>query len=758
VHELIDLLLRHPPRPLHLVVISRHDPALALATLRARRQMAEIRIRDLQFSGRESAEFLKHAVGKKLPSSLPSRLRDRTEGWPVGLRLAAIALRGRARPEDLLVDLDEGLVSMQDYLMGEVLNTLPPIEHECVCRTSILDRFCIPLCQALCGNKCGVNCLWERKAAAYPAQSMLLTMALDDQGIWHRYHHLLQQLLRRQLELQVDAAELAELHRRAAAWLEKNGWLDEALKHTLTVPDPEEAARMIIRHRDTILNQEQWPWLDKWLNRLPSRLVNDNPDLLLMKAYILQSRGCWEEYFDAGRRIEKLLQRNPAEGKLTEHRNAGLNVIRGYRGWFGGQGTRAIKYAEQALEHLAGGSSLERGKAMIIMVISHQMIGTLAAGRKRALQYLSNFSPERPTAFQTRIVAALGFADWMSADLPALSREGARLLQLGTQAGLPESILVGRYFLGISSYLRNQLEEAEDRLAAILEGGSAGSFEYYCQSVFALAALYQSRGMPEKARQIAERVLEFGLSTRNENILRSARAFEADLALRQGRIPKAIKWAANYDPGRLLPIYQFYSPHLTFARIQLAQNTEVSRRKARVLLNRLEVWLRKIHNTRFLIDVLSLRARLSQMEGASPAAVKLLAEAVFLARPGDMVRAFTDLGSWIVPLLSLIDLDEEGLRFVGRVLAALQPDTDSTSPDRPGGEKNSLLIESLSPRELEILALMAERLSNKEIGSRLFIAPGTVKRHSENIYQKLAVHSRRDAVAKARGLGILSGR
>lgn len=757
VHDLLDHLLRHPPRSLHLVIISRRNPPLSLATLRGRRQMTEIRVVDLQFTGKETAAFLKRATGKKIESSIISRIQDRTEGWPVGLRLAAIALEGRVSADGFLDDLDEGLVSTRDYLMGEVLAMLPPAEHECVCRSSILDRFCIPLCQALCGNQCEADCLREQVDPAYSAKTALLTISLDNQGIWRRYHHMLQQLLRRQLESQVDAAELAELHRRAARWLEENGWLDEAMEHLLKVPDPEEAAGVIVRHRNTILNREQWSWLDKWLHRLPSRIVDENPELLLMKASFLQSRGRWDEHFEAGERIEMLLERASSSGKTTARITAGLNVLRGYRWWFAGDGARALECAEQALENLPDNCLLERGNALIVLVISHQMIGTLERGRRIALKRLADFSEEQATTFQTRIVAALGFADWMNADLPAVKREGARLYELGIKAGLPESGIVGNYFMGIASYFEDQFEEAEEKLVSVMEAVSPGNAECYAQSGFALALLYQARGEPEKAIDTVKRVLEFGLTTQNESVLRSARAFEADLALRQGRLPKAVKWAVRYDPGALMPLYRFHTPPLTLARIRLAQNTKVSRREARRLLNRLENWLRKIHNTRFLIDALSLQARLYQLEGDDPAAIKHLSEAVFIARPGGVVRAFADLGPWIAPLLSRVDLDEEGVRFVGRVLAAMRADTVPESAKYQAGNTRHGLIDPLSPRELEILAWMAERLTNREIGAKLFISPGTVKRHSENIYQKLAVHSRRDAVAKARGLGIISG-
>ena len=751
VHELIDGLLQHPPRPLHLVIVSRRNPPLSLAAFRAAQRVTEIHLADLKFTSKESSAFLKKVTDRKLGASLLLRVHERTEGWPVGLRLSAIALLGRDDLDGFLTDLNEGLGSMQDYLINEILGTLTQAERECVCRASILDRFCTSLCQALCEHQCGRDCSREQINSVIPTTASLLIISLDDQNVWHRYHHLFQQLLRQQLDLQCDVNEIAALHLRAAHWLEKNDCLDDALQHALEGSSPEEAGRLMIRHRNAILNEEQWPWLDKWLYRLPTRLVEKQVDLLLLKAWFFDASGRWEEVFETVAQIEALLKEKPDDAEISKELIAGLDAIIGLRQWFSGQGAEAVEYAERALKGLPNDCFMERGQAVIVLVIAHQMLGTHSLGRDMAMKYLSDFSGVRATTFHSRVFAALSLSDWMDADLPALNREGVRLRDLGVKKGLPESLLAGRYFVGIASYCRNELKEAELNLVSVVEEQSPANTEFYAQSAFALASLYQGSGRPEEAVEIVERMLIFGIDTRNASFIQCTEAFEADLALRQGRMPKAVKWVAQYDPYPFFPFYKFYAPQLTCVRIRLAQGDAVNRKEAELLLTRLEKFVRQTHNVRFLIDVLCLKALLAQKEDNDKRAIKQLSEAITQARPGGVIRPFVDLSSGLIPLLSRIDLDEEGVRFVGRILAAMQVGTTTLSArDAPSG-----LLEPLSSREFEILALMAGRLSNKEIGAQLFIAPGTVKRHTENIYQKLAVHSRRDAVIKADGLGIL---
>jgi len=308
--------------------------------------------------------------------------------------------------------------------------------------------------------------------------------------------------------------------------------------------------------------------------------------------------------------------------------------------------------------------------------------------------------------------------------------------------------LVGPYFQGIAAYVQNRLDEAGAALSAVLEDGGAANAEYFAQGVLAMASLHQARGEPEMANELVHRLLKSSLQTGNGSALECAQAFEAELALRQGKLAIAKKWADQYDPEPLIPFYRFHAPQLTLARIRLAEG---DRGEARRLLARLEAWVRQIHNVRFLIEVLAVQASLYQQESNETVALERLGEAVTLARPGNVVRVFPDSAPGLEVLFGRLALDADGVLFVRRILAAFGGDNrQAKEPAPPVG-----LIGTVSRRELEILKLMALHLTNKEIGERLYIAPETVKKHARNLYEKLAVGSRREAVAKARGLGFL---
>ena len=245
------------------------------------------------------------------------------------------------------------------------------------------------------------------------------------------------------------------------------------------------------------------------------------------------------------------------------------------------------------------------------------------------------------------------------------------------------------------------------------------------------------------------------LEKRHPVLLPVAEAYQADLALRQGRFSLAARWAQHFDPERLTAMYLAYIPAFTLAKVLLAENTEKSLSRLGRLLDRLADFVSKTHNRRFEIDVWTLRALMLQQQGDEDQAREELTKAVRLAQPGGFIRAFVDLGPGVARLLSRLELDNEGLRYVGRILSAFNDGSASESPTSPVSTIESGSASPLSKRELEVLALLARRLSNKEIADQLHISPQTVKRHANTIYEKLDVHSRREAVAKATGLGIL---
>ncbi len=429
-----------------------------------------------------------------------------------------------------------------------------------------------------------------------------------------------------------------------------------------------------------------------------------------------------------------------------------------------------------------------------------------------ALLYQALEERSRDT-FHTRVLTTLCWVEWVAGDLTAMGQTARQLLKLGEELGLEESQDFGRYFLGTFHYQRDELGEAERYLEPLVVEPFSTRMELHTHGAFAFALTRLARGQDREARELGEAVVAHLLEIESLFVLPMARAFLAELDLRQGHMTKAARWAAGGETGPLLPMYMFYVPELTQAKAWIAEGEPASLQRAAGLLARLRDYVSKTHNQRFLIEVLAVEALLHDAEGDEPAALKA---AVRLAHPAGFVRLFVDLGSGLGELLHRLEVEGDALCYVGEVLAsfprrgtnetfrgddglgaagdATQQASTPMSAERqalpepltrreleilgvaapePAGKAAAdgsrrvgaaeraagpELIEPLTDRELDVLEGIAKRLVNKEIAAELGVSVGTVKGYAHNVYQKLGVSGRRHAVARAIELGILSNR
>ena len=288
IAALLGEIWRHPPRTVHLILSTRRDPPLPLDVLRARGELSEIRVQELRFTRDEVAVFMQQATGLPLDEQAIALLAERTEGWPAGLRLAALTLTTHDDIYGHLAELPADNRYVMDYLMGEVLSHIPAATQEFLLKTSILDRLSGPLCDAVTGVAAAP---WNGQAyLEWLAQAGLFTWSMDPQQQWYHCHHLFRRLLRIQLEQRHSPEEIAKLHIRASAWLAGNGFVDEAIEHSLTAGDVAEAIRLVETHRHAAMNQERWPDLQRWLGRLPRQVIDEHPELVLAEAWLLHHR------------------------------------------------------------------------------------------------------------------------------------------------------------------------------------------------------------------------------------------------------------------------------------------------------------------------------------------------------------------------------------------------------------------------------------------------------------------------------------
>ena len=767
IHELIAELLHHPSPFMHLVLIGRRDPPLPLATLRARRQMVEIRTQDLRFSLEETLVFLQQMTGAPVDSSVAAILGERTEGWVTGLRLAALSMRDQRDLKRVLTGLPADNRYVMDYVVTEILSHRPPAVQAWMLKTSVLSRFCAPLCDAVCSDTdsgaCGLNGL---EFVELLENANLFVIPLDDDREWFRYHHLFQVLLKRQLKQRHSAKEIVALHKLAGDWFAENGYIEEALAHAHESGDKEAAARLVKHHRHSIMNREQWYQLSRWLQRFPPDFIQQHPDLLLAKAWTCQRQARYSELFailDELEPTKSILNIESSDGSILWGE---IQTLKSFQYYATARGEQSITAAREALNRLPIRYHSARGFALVFLSAALQMKGDPGQARRVVLEALQQEAASI-TVYKTSLLAALCYTSWIAADLNSLKQTADQLLKHGQKHDLPETIVIGRFFTGILHYQRNDLDLAERFLSRVVGTPGTGklivpTIVTYCQSSFALSLTYQAMGLTEKASRIIESVTGYMLETGNADLLELCEVFRADLALRQGNVAEADFWAQNTTPAPLIPAYRFYTPHLTLPKVLLARRTAKSLSEAETLLSRMHDYYASIHSTRVLIDVLVLQALVHDARGDESHALKKLVEAIALAETGRFIRPFLDQGPEMADLLGRMVKQKPKLRYAGQILDVFGNGKTESSSDRSDYRSRSRssfpdepLIQPLTNREIEVLRMLAKGTSNNEIARRLFISPETVKRHLSTIYRKMDVKNRHQAVISAKSIGIL---
>jgi LuxR family maltose regulon positive regulatory protein len=758
IHDLLTALLQPPAKHMHLVLLTRKDPPLPQSVLLARNQMTEVRLTDLRFSADETAAFMRNALASPLPHEAIAALAENTEGWITSLRLASLALRYAPDANSRVAELQalERNRNLTDYLMSEVLSHAPPAIADFLLNTAILGRMCGPLCEALLGRDDLV--VSYQTYLEWLEQNNLFTVTLDNERRWYRYHHLFRGFLQARLKRRRDAAEIAQLHARAGAWFARQGLLEEALQHALLGHETPAAISMIAEHRHALMDSEQWQLHERILHMFPVETVAENPDLILMAAWIARMEGsAAANVLDLVDRAESLAAQMPEQPEHAVHLRGEIDVLRALLAYEAASDPEnVIALAQRALAATPRAWYYVRSIAWLYLAAAYQMAGRV----DRAYAALAEGGPEdvaEDGAVRARVAASRCFIEWMAGDLGAMPQGAAHIVAVGETHHRPESLGWGHHLLSSVAYQRNDLATAEAHARVVEEVRYTGRPMAYLQTAFIYASIYQARGLPEQARQKVELAFDFLGETASEGLLPLAQAFQAELAARQGDLGAASHWATTIGPYvPLTAMSYFYAPQLALPKILLAQDTPASLEQAAEALSRLHTFVTAIHNTRFTIEVLALQALLGRAQGNRQAALAALEQAVTLAQPGGFVRVFLDLGPTLADLLGTLPTKGAARNYVKRLLRAFAMERSSQQPPSllPAVARAGM-IEPLTRRELQVLEMLAQRMTAGEIAQRLILSDQTVKRHRANVYQKLGVHSRGEAIATAIALGVL---
>ncbi len=774
IHEILSGLIEHLPWGVHLALATRTDPPLPVAGWRARREMNEVRSAELRFTSEEAHAFLEGTTGRELKPETVRLLEDRTEGWVVGLRLAALSMRTRSDHKAFVQSFkgtDSGLIV--EYLVSEVLARHSAEIQDFALRTSVVDRFCAPLCEVLTG----ASATKSQEIIEWVVAANLFLVPLDEGGGWYRYHHLFRDLLRHKLSQQTSTADISGLHACAGAWFARNGLIDEALHHFLTAYDTAAAVALVARHRYALMNRAQWPRLEQYLQQFSPDTVDRSPELLMARTWLLYHRGRFAELPVAVQGIEAALACATLAPEAVECLQGEISALRSVISYFAVDAESTLAHGRQALAKTPHELWIVRIAARQYMAGALLMMGDVN-GAYEAVYAGFEQEVDQSNAFKATLLTTACNLHWVTADLLGLVRAAKQVLALSQDPYSPAFWAWGHYHLGRVRYHQNDLTAAEEHFAAVVQQPYLSYGICYVYSACGLALTHQALGRPERAREVVETAVAFTLETGNTTLLPVALAFQAELALMQGQIPAASQQAARFDPvPPLSPMYGLFAPHLTLVKVWLAQNRPASRAKAADLLDQVRAFCESTHTTRFLIEALALQALHINAEGDEPAALAALEQAIALAEPSGFLRLFADLGPPLDRLLDRLRWQGVAVEYITQILIAfgMKDDADAdirrktTEPairpssavasalargrQQPGA--SSSLIDPLTPRELEVLALLGRRLTNQEIAEELVVSPSTVKTHTLNIYRKLEVNSRKQAVAKAKELSIL---
>jgi LuxR family maltose regulon positive regulatory protein len=750
IHDLLSSILRHPPRSLHLALSTRFDPPLPLSRMRAKGQLAEIRTDTLRFNPEESAQLLRQLAGMDLPPATVQSVAQQVDGWAAGLRVAALSLRHNPnvlsdRPHTMPASTD-----LMAYLFDEVLAQAPAAIQDFLVHTCILDTLTPALCRAVAGPQRathnGEPCL------DYIARNGLFLTPIDAGEKVYRYHHLFQKLLQAQLTVRLSEEETAALHRRASDWHTQNGQPDEALHYAFLQRDYDQAARIVSRFRHQLMNNDEWQRLEHWINQFPRKVIAQSADLVVAEAYIAYIRFRRAECNELARRAESLIEDMPPSAEKDALQGEVAALLAQHHFFEDIDFAKSEAYARLALKR----SPHDHWSAIVLGWTFISSIKLIAGDTPNAFAEVYRSLSEvrdQGDGFRVHMLAHMCFMHAYAGDLSGLLRVTGEILKHDTAGALPGRWVThlnwGRYHKGIAHYHRHELAEAEACLSTVMAQRYQSHVHCAVQSMFALSLTQQALGRPDAARETAEQAAQFTLEMRCTTLLPATQVFGAQLALQQGQTQDAVHLLGDRDlPATLPPAPFFYKPFLTLAKVRLAEGTESALATAEAMLARLRDFAEQLHNPPVLMDVLALQALLADARNDTRTALSMLERALMLAQPEGYVRIFADQGARMSHLLSRLHSKKVSPAFVQRVQDALaQP-----APPKLAGV---VLIEPLTEREREVLTLLQKRMSAKEIAAALFITPGTVKRHTHVIFQKLDVHSRRAAVMKGEELRLL---
>jgi LuxR family maltose regulon positive regulatory protein len=760
INRALAYLLENLPLQLHIVIASRSSPPLPLPLLRGRRELVEVSPAELRFTTTETSTFLNQVMSLELAADDVAQLEDLTEGWIAGLQLAALSMQGVQDIPGFIDSFSGEHRYVFDYLAQEVLNRQRQEIRQFLLSTSVLERLNAYLCDAVIGHPGSQSLLEELERAN------LFLVPLDQERRWYRYHHLFSDFLKAQLKQEATTEEIALLHKRASLWYEAHDSISEAVEQALAAGEYRRAADLVNLAASRMFANSELTTILEWLDQLPTSLVQTDLSLSLTYAWALLATSQFEAVEPRLQDIEAAIgmsaDGSPESRSAPEGVRAALAEVACMRAnlcFHQMQIERLIDLSHLALDYLGEGvasgafQSIEglRGVAAFNIALAYEITGNVRLASQSYQETIAHCTSATDMHLLMLSTSHLGGLQVSQGNLHAAASLYQKALEDADRAPRP-SPLSGQAHVGLANVLYewNDLDGAIHHLdQGIGLGRQWANWETLLPGYLGLAHVRAARREVAGALAVYDELFALSHRLRAPWGLPVAQADRARIFLRSGNLDKASEWAriCDLDPEGVLSSAR-QPEAIVFAQVLLAQG-DVER--SGTLVQRLQDAAEVSSRTGQLIAVLTVKALVLSARSDEQAALATLLQALALAEPQGFMRTFIDEGAPVQALLARLPrTNPMMIAYIDRLLAAFQPTAGKAAPSRtaPDGP--------LSEREITVLRLMADGLSNQEIANQLVVSLNTVKSHIKHIYLQLGVHTRTQAVAQARQHGLLS--
>jgi LuxR family maltose regulon positive regulatory protein len=758
VIDLLSSLLKFPPDLFHLVLITRSDPSLPLASLRAKNKLKDVRAIHLRLSPYEIKSFLLKYIQSDNVDKIIPILEDKLEGWIAGLRLAILHLSLHSVKNEKIETILSEMDFSEEYFLEEILEHIDENTKEFLLKTSILEKFSPSLADYLLHDiKKGFN---SEQLIHHFVKNNLFIINLDNKKIWYRYHHLFQSLLRKELSKKYSRASILNLHERAVEWYESHALIDEAFLHASQMDSMDKMVVLIEKHMVNLINREKWHVLEKWLEYIPMSSIRKSPALLIAKMWNLQNNMVlWE--------VADLL---PVFDELTHKMEIDENLKTLYQFLkalllYWSSDIEDIKASFHLLTYVKDHLSEEiigvKGVNANYYACAAHVSGKGAEVKQELDRII--FNEQLNPTYRILTIGANIFRELLSGNLDSVVNYCKILKKLAEQYDDTFATTWYHYFSAYVYFQQNRVEKAIIFFKKALENVYMLNVLASVDSFAGLLLCQQQLNEKNEFEETCQNMFEFVNTSNNQAYISYAHSAKARLHLIEKKMSPAEKHMnmVNTDLEKGNTVAWIETPRITHCRFLLAYNDLDKTNEAIKKLSTHITFAEKTRNIPLLINSLILQAVAHKKMENNKEASDLLLKALLAAKTGTWIRPFIESASDIYHLILHLETDKSIEEYRMLIVNALSEYLGLENRKVPALRAvksfnvSSTAFDELSNRELDVISLLSQRLSNNEIADKLFISLATVKRHAVTIYQKLGVNNRRHAVKRAMEVGIL---